>query len=90
MVAGACQSLGSTRGSMDPMQLPGGDPWMSSSQSGGHVDASARTPIARPLSFYPSPAWNNYRPSGVPVRMEETHNNLCLQATALDVLGCLV
>ena len=44
---------------MDPMQLPGGDPW----QSGGRVDASARTPT-RPTSFYPVPAWNNYRPSG--------------------------
>ena len=45
---------------MDPMQLPGGDPW----QSGGRVDASARTPT-RPTSFYPVPAWNNYRPTGV-------------------------
>ena len=42
------------------MQLPGGDPW----QSGGRVDASARTPT-RPTSFYPVPAWNNYRPTGV-------------------------
>ena len=47
---------------MDPMQDPSGDPWLQGAQSG---DASTRRPSTRPSSFYPSPAWNNYRPGSV-------------------------
>ena len=59
VVAGAWRNRGSVLGrGMDPLQQPGGDPWM-------RADASMRTPCTGPCSFYPTPAWTNYRPSAV-------------------------